>query len=107
MDAIFSFATSYSSSVCKRQGRSAITACAVVTNRAEIAAIKAGRDKLTAAMVLCHNKDIKTAGEVLTRSDQLKENLKREQEMQAQCMGRMTQKKRERSVARRAPSYWN
>lgn len=45
-------------------------------------------------------KDIKTAGEVLARSDKLKENLKLEQEMLVQRMGRMTQKKRERSVAR-------
>ncbi len=50
-------------------------------------------------MALCR-KDIKTASEVLARSDRLKENLKREQEMQAQRMGRMTQKKRERSIVR-------
>lgn len=65
----------------------------------EIAAIKVERDKLTAAMTLCR-KDIKTAGEVLARSDKLKENLKLEQDMQAQRVGRMTQKKHERSAAR-------
>ena len=65
----------------------------------EIAAIKAERDKLTAAMALCR-RDIKTAGEVLARSDKLKENLKLEQEIQAQRMGRMAQKKHERSAAR-------
>lgn len=68
-------------------------------NGTEIAAIKAERDKLTAAMALCR-RDIKTAGEVLARSDRLKENLKLEQNMQAQRMGRMTQKKHERSVAK-------
>ncbi len=66
---------------------------------AEIAGIKAERDKLTAMMALCR-RDIKTAGEVLSRSGKLKENLKLEQEMQAQRMGRMTQKKRERSIVR-------
>lgn len=65
----------------------------------EIAAIKAERDKLTAAMSLCRW-GIKTAGEVLARSDKLKENLKLEQDMQAQRMGRITQKKHERSAAR-------
>lgn len=68
-------------------------------DRAEIAISKVERDKLTAAMALCR-KDIKTTGEVLARSDKLKENLKLEKEMQAQRMGRMTQKKCERSVAR-------
>ncbi len=68
-------------------------------DRMEIAAIKAERDKLTAMMALCR-RDIKTAGEVLSRSGKLKENLKLEQEMQAQRMGRMTQKKRERSIVR-------
>ena len=43
---------------------------------------------------------IKTAGEVLARSDRLRENLKLEQEMQAQRMGQTAQRKRERSVAR-------
>lgn len=65
----------------------------------KIAAIKAERDKLTAAMALCL-RDIKTAGEVLARSGKLKENLKLEQAMQAQRLGRMTQKKHERSAAR-------
>ena len=66
---------------------------------AEIATIKAERDKLTAAMALCR-RDIKTADEILARSDQLKENLNLEREMQTQHMGRTTQKKRERSFAR-------
>ena len=66
---------------------------------AEIAQIKAERDQLTAAMALCR-KDIKTAGEVLARSDRLKENLKLEREMQVQCAGQTTQRKRERSIAR-------
>jgi len=66
---------------------------------AEVAAIKTERDKLTTTMVLCR-KDIKTAGEVLARSDRLKENLKLEQEMQAQRMGRTQDKQRGRSVAR-------
>ena len=66
---------------------------------AEIAQIKAERDRLTAAMALCR-KDIKTAGEVLTRSDRLKENLKLEREMQVQRMGSARDKHRERSVAR-------
>lgn len=65
----------------------------------EIAAIKTERDRLTAAMTVCR-KELKTAGEVLARSDRLKENLKLEQDMQAQRMDRMTQKKHERSVAR-------
>ena len=65
----------------------------------EIAQIKAQRDCLTAAMAVCR-KDIKTAESVLARSDRLKENLKLEQEMQAQRMGRASHRKRERSVAR-------
>ena len=65
----------------------------------EITRIKTERDRLTAAMALCR-KDIKTAGEVLARSDQLRENLKLEQEMQAQSMDQTVQKKRERSIAR-------
>ena len=68
-------------------------------DEAEIAQIKAERDRLTAAMALCR-KDIKTAEEVLARSDRLKENLKLEQEMQAQRMGGTRDKRRERSVAR-------
>lgn len=68
-------------------------------NGAEIAQIKAQRDRLTAAMAACR-KDIKTAESVLSRSDRLKENLKLEQEMQAQRMGRASHRKRERSVAR-------
>jgi len=67
----------------------------------EIAAIKAERDRLTVAMALCR-KDIKTAGEVLSRSEKLKENLKLEHEMQAQRMGSMTQK----SVNRTCPPEW-
>ena len=66
---------------------------------AEILQIKAERAQLTAAMALCR-KDIKTAGETLTRSDRLRENLKLEQEMQAQRMGQTAQRKRERSTAR-------
>ena len=66
---------------------------------AEIVRIKAERERLTAAMALCR-KDIKTAGDVLARSDRLRENWKLEQEMQAQRMGQTTQRKRERSVAR-------
>ena len=66
---------------------------------AEIARIKAERDRLTAAMALCR-KDIKTARDVLARSDRLRENLKLEQEMQTQHMRQTTQRKRERSVAR-------
>ena len=68
-------------------------------NGAEIAQIKAQRDRLTAAMAACR-KNIKTAESVLSRSDRLKENLKLEQEMQAQRMGRTQDKHRERSVAR-------
>ena len=66
---------------------------------AEITQIKAERDQLTAAMDLCR-KDIKTAGEVLVRSDRLKENLKLEQEMQTQRIGSKKDKRRERSVVR-------
>ena len=66
---------------------------------AEIAQIKAQRDRLTAAMAVCR-KDIKTAESVLSRSDRLKENLKLEQEMQAQRMGLTQDKHRGRSVAR-------
>ena len=66
---------------------------------AEIAQIKAQRDRLTAAMAVCR-KDIKTAESVLSRSDRLKENLMLEQEMQAQRMGRTKDRRRERSVAR-------
>ena len=65
----------------------------------EIAQIKAQRDRLTAAMAVCR-KDIKTAENVLSRSDRLKENLKLEQEMQAQRMGRTQNKRRERIAAR-------
>ena len=65
----------------------------------EIAQIKAQRDRLTAAIAVCR-KDIKTAEGVLSRSDRLKENLRLEQEMQAQRMGRTQDKHRERSVAR-------
>ena len=68
-------------------------------NGAEIAQIKAQRDRLTAAMAVCR-KDIKTAEGVLSRSDRLKENLKLEQEMQTQRMGRASHRKRVRSVAR-------
>ena len=66
---------------------------------AEIAQIKAERDRLTVAMALCR-KDIKTAGEVLTRSDRLRENLKLEQEMQAQRMSLTKDRRKERSVTR-------
>ncbi len=66
---------------------------------AKIAQIKAQRNRLTAAMAVCR-KDIKTAEGVLSRSDQLKENLKLEQEMQVQRMGRTQNRKMERSVAR-------
>ena len=66
---------------------------------AEIIQIKAQRDCLTAAMAVCR-KDIKAAESVLSRSDRLKDNLKLEQEMQAQRMGRTQDKHRERSVAR-------
>ena len=66
---------------------------------AEIAQIKAQRDRLTAAMTVCR-KDIKTAESVLSRSDRLKKNLKLEQEMQAQRMGLPKNRQRERSVAR-------
>ena len=65
----------------------------------EIAQIKAQRDRLTAAMAVCR-KDIKTAESILSRSDRLKENLKLEQEMQAQRMGLPKNRQRERSVAR-------
>ena len=68
-------------------------------NEAEIVRIKTERDRLTAAMALCR-KDIKTAGDVLARSDRLRENLKLEQKMQTQRMGQTAQRKRERSVAR-------
>ena len=66
---------------------------------AEITQIKAGRDRLTAAMALCR-KDIKTASEVLILRDRLKENLKLEREMQAQRTGRAAHKERKGSVAR-------
>lgn len=66
---------------------------------AEIAQIKAQRDRLTVAMAVCR-KDIKTAESVLSRRNRLKENLKLEQEMQAQRMGRTQDKRRERSAAR-------
>ena len=66
---------------------------------AEIAQIKSQRDRLTTAMAVCRQ-DIKTAEGVLSRSDRLKENLKLEQEMQAQRMGRTQDRRRERSVAR-------
>ena len=66
---------------------------------AEIVQIKAQRDRLTVAMAVCR-KDIKTAEGILSRSDRLKENLKLEQEMQAQRMGRTQNRKSERSVAR-------
>lgn len=65
----------------------------------EIAQIKAQRYRLTAAMAVCR-KDIKTAESILSRSDRLKENLKLEQEMQAQRMGLPKNRQRERSVAR-------
>ena len=68
-------------------------------DRAEIAQIKAQRDRLTAAMAVCR-KDVKTAESVLSRSDKLRENLKLEQEMQAQRTGRTQDKRRRRSVAR-------
>ena len=68
-------------------------------DEAEIIQIKAQRDCLTAAMAV-FRKNIKTAEGVLARSDRLKENLKLEQEMQAQRMGRTQDKHRERSVAR-------
>ena len=66
---------------------------------AEIAQIKAQRDRLTAAMAVCR-KDVKTAESVLSRSNRMKENLKLEQEMQAQRMGLPKNRQRERSVAR-------
>jgi len=66
---------------------------------AELLQIKAQRDRLTAAMAVCRQ-DIKTAEGVLFRSDRLKENLKLEQEMQAQRMGRTQDKRRERIVVR-------
>lgn len=68
-------------------------------SREEIAQIKARRDWLTTAMAVCRG-DIKTAEEVLSRCDRLKENLKLEQEMQAQRMVRTQSRQRERSVAR-------
>ena len=66
---------------------------------AEIAQIKAERDRLTVAMALCR-KDIKTAGEVLAWSDRLRKNLKLEQEMQAQRMSLTKDRRKERSVTR-------
>ncbi len=66
---------------------------------AGIARIKAQRDRLTAAMAVCR-KDIKTAENLLSQSDRLKENLKLEQKMQTQRMGRTQDKRRERIVAR-------
>ena len=66
---------------------------------AEISRIKAQRDQLTAAMAVCR-KDIRTAKNILSRSEQMKENLKREQEMQAQRMGWTQDKRQERSAAR-------
>ena len=66
---------------------------------AEISRIKAQRDQLTAAMAVCR-KDIRAAKNILSRSKQMKENLKREQEMQAQRMGPTQDKRRERSAAR-------
>ncbi len=68
-------------------------------NRAEIAVIKTERDRLTAAIAVCR-KEIKTASEALARSDRLKENLKLEQEMQAQRMGLKQDRHRGRSVNR-------
>lgn len=65
----------------------------------EIAVIKAERDRLTVAMTVCR-KELKTAGEVLARSDRLKENLKLEQEMQAQRIGKMQGRHRGRSAVR-------
>ena len=65
----------------------------------EIAQIKAQRDRLTAAMTVCR-KDIKTAENVLSRSNRLKKNWKLEQEMQAQRMDRTQDKHRERIAAR-------
>lgn len=66
---------------------------------AEIAVIKAERDQLTAAMTVCRT-EIKTAGEVLARSDRLKENLRLEQEVQAQRMGKVQDRHRGRSAVR-------
>ncbi len=66
---------------------------------AKIARIKAQRDRLTEVMAVCR-KDIKTAENVLSRSDRLKENLKLEQEMQTRRMGRIQDKRRERIAAR-------
>lgn len=65
----------------------------------EVAQIKAQRDRLTAAITVCR-KDIKTAENVLSRSEQMKENLKQEHEMQTQRMGCTQNKNRERSFAR-------
>lgn len=68
-------------------------------DEAEIARIKAQRDRLTAVMAVCR-KGIKTAENVLSRSDRLKENLKLEQKMQTQRMGRTQDKRRERIAVR-------
>ncbi len=65
----------------------------------EIAKTKAQRDRLTAAMAGCRE-DIKTTESVLSRSDKLRENLKLEQEMQTQRMGRTQDKRRKRIAVR-------
>lgn len=65
----------------------------------EIAQIKANRDRLTAAIVACR-KDIKTAEDVLSQCERMKENLKQEREMQAQRVCRVQDKRRERSDTR-------
>lgn len=66
----------------------------------EIANIKTERNCLTAAIAGCR-KEIKTAEEVLDRRDRLKENLKREQEMQIQRTGHtQCSRQRERGFVR-------
>lgn len=69
------------------------------TDETDIVQIKAQRDRLTAAMA-SYRKDIKTAENVLSRSEQMKEKLKREHEMQAQRMGHTQNRNRERSFVK-------
>lgn len=62
----------------------------------EVAQIKSQRDRLTAAIAVCR-KVIKTAEHVLSRSEKMKEKLKREHEIQIE---RTQNKNKERSLVR-------
>ncbi len=68
-------------------------------NPKEMADIHSQRDMLTASIALCR-RDIKTAQEVLVRSEKVKTDLAAEKTMQKERLGPQKQRTRQREEAR-------